>query len=684
MTILRLSEEKIPLVQGFIRQYLGKKQFVSSIVMQVNKKIYSGDNLMNFLQTNHESNNNTMVDVQLIQYYTYDFVYLNQSIQVVLKVSKDPINSLYNKISEIAWSAQGEKVTINGPANFIDMLRIALNTRMIHIDDYHLPNQPIQFKIYDQKNPKAAAEAYNYYKTYCKNYTKGKQLRPNVWAITQQFFNDIDRNPEKYMISVKIDGLRHICVVYNNILLCVQYASKTLVYYYTLDNNPGFNGIFDAECSNGVYYVFDCYHFQDSIGAQAVNQYTLNYRLEFVSLACKSLPQYFTENYRIGFTGDWKPYEELFSKRGIAAAWVDQFYDIYPKIRTFFEGEPITFLPDYGDTYKRVLDEYIQRLARTQGTPELQNYLEFCKTSEPMGNYNTDPLSALKIDPKELFMHGPDVVKGLIGWYYTTGFKEEEKRYKIAADEFMTYAVTTLKDHLSLSAKTQWLLSNTTLPNDGVIFTSTDPVTFISNSLYALKWKPTDKLSMDAVMQFDLNSVIDHDKRKMVNAIFYGSELVNQPVQDTQGTQGTQGAKPVRTLTEIGRTLVELNNFNGTLPACENNDIITSDQIVEVVPLFEQNEKNEQVMKNVKLLRVRYDRGFPNSVATIKTIIESIKNYDTMIYTIPQSMLTLVTNMCDVGSTEIIPEAIVNDVQTANQVQQDARALPHGVQERVA
>lgn len=670
MTILRLSEQEIPLVQGFIRQYLGKKQFDSSIVMQVNKKFYSGNDLMNFLQTNHESNNNTMVNVQLIQYYTYDFVYLNQSIKVVLKVSKDPINSLYNKISEIAWSAQKEKVTINGPEQFIDMLRIALNTRMIHIDDYHLPNQPIQFRIYDSKNPKAA-EAYNYYITYCKNYTKGKQLRPNVWAITQQFFNIIDRNPEKYMISVKIDGLRHICVVYDNILLCVQYASKTLVYYYTLDNNPGFNGIFDAECSNGMYYVFDCYYFQDSKGAQAVNQYTLNYRLEFVSLACKLLPQYFTENYRIGFTGDWKPYEELFSKRGIAAAWVDQFYNIYPKIRTFFEGEPIALLPDYGDTYKRALDDYIQRRAHT---PELQNYLEFCKMSAPMGNYNTDPLSALKIDPKELFMHGPDVVKGLIGWYYTTGFKKEEERYKIAADEFMTHAVATLKDHLSLSAKTQWLLSNTTLPNDGVIFTSTDPVTFIPNSLYALKWKPTDKLSMDAVMQFDLHSAMDHDKRKMVTAIFYGSETVNQPVQ------GTQGTKPVQKLTEIGRTLVELNNFNGTLPACENNDIITSDKIVEVVPLFEQNEQkeqNEQVMKNVKLLRVRYDRRFPNSVATIKTIIESIKNYDTMIYTIPQSMLTLVTNMCDVGSTEIIPEAIVDDVQ-------GARALPHGVQERAA
>ena len=57
-----------------------------------------------------------------------------------------------------------------------------------------------------------------------------------------------------------------------------------------------------------------------------------------------------------------------------------------------------------------------------------------------------------------------------------------------------------------------------------------------------------------------------------------------------------------------------LNNFNKTLPKCDNGDIVTSGSIVEIVPLF------TGIDYTYKLLRIRYDKTKTNARRTIDTI----------------------------------------------------------------
>ena len=136
-----------------------------------------------------------------------------------------------------------------------------------------------------------------------------------------------------------------------------------------------------------------------------------------------------------------------------------------------------------------------------------------------------------------------------------------------------------------------------TYPNDGIIFTQNSPM---DHGMY-IKWKPRDKLSADLKIILSDDITVNNSENYM-----RGSLNIYKNKRDTEYV-------PYNFL---------LNNFNKTLPMCENKDIVQSNNIVEVVPILKGNKQYDY-----KLLKVRYDKEESNSKKVVDEIFNQIDNY---------------------------------------------------------
>ena len=161
----------------------------------------------------------------------------------------------------------------------------------------------------------------------------------------------------------------------------------------------------------------------------------------------------------------------------------------------------------------------------------------------------------------------------------------------------------------------QYLYNNCKYPNDGLIFVENGPIKFTSksteiNDTIYYKWKPKEKLSFDVKIVFDSENIIrQYESNENYTAIrlFSNSNNNDKPVE----------TNPIE---------ITLNNFNKTLPMCENGDIVLSGDIVEVVPF------SDNLVTTYKFLKIRYDKSKPNGPATVNTIKKCQKDYLNIIF----------------------------------------------------
>ena len=193
------------------------------------------------------------------------------------------------------------------------------------------------------------------------------------------------------------------------------------------------------------------------------------------------------------------------------------------------------------------------------------------------------------------------MIEGLIGYYNQIGFLKSEEKIKKYAIRFV---IKCREAHANIPVSfTEMItaMSNSyEYPNDGVIFVANQPIDSSSTKSIYYKWKPQDKLSADVKLVFDSSNVnipFDNTSNRYVTANIVYTDSNNKDINYKDLT-----------------TELLLNNFNKTLPRCENGDIITSGSIVEIVPLF------TGVDYTYKLLRIRYDKSKTNAKRTIDTI----------------------------------------------------------------
>lgn len=639
----------IPIIQGFIRRYIGSSQYEDSLIMTItdgdNARTYANADLIEFLQSfdTSEWQSENLYSVDLKHVYHYQFLFLDSNIDVNIIISKNTqANTVGVNIPKINWNTIGETCKIESTNHkFLNEIQYCIYLGTPNLNDYHLSDQSVMDLIQfvdssninndDVNNPNYPAhpehpdhsiyEVNKYYTNYHAmkiqefklDAKKSDVLNPKVHQISTKIMDMINDDIPSYSANMKIDGIRTLVVIYNNIVLCYQ---RNVMFIYKHESSIADNYIFDCEICQGRLHIFDCYlcndvdvskynfiasdqpcrfnyinqfveRYPEFIGLQYVmsdvvvkNNTSKNIK-EIVSL----LSEYYT-NSEFNFNDVvtiMKNYY-AYAKNNII---LDDRSNYYNSLQYFqnpnFSEEVNTFTKNYINALKEIIYRYVN-------DNYYKNAVEFCQN--------------LGISNDIMFVFSPIIIVGFIDFYNQLGFTSNEKDIK-------RYSTTFVKTYCKLSEsfteKISRMYKECEYPNDGVIFVKNSPMTFKKGETIYYKWKPLTKLSMDVRLRFNPSNVLfmyDNDNKKYVSADVY--------YDDRQGS-----FKYFTNSIDL-----YLTNFNQTLPQCENGDICTNNCIVELVPLW-----NGLKMSEFILLKVRYDKIKTNAKLTLNNIVQDQQNY---------------------------------------------------------
>lgn len=607
-----LKQENLRFLQSYIRKFNNKDQYEESLILIIkngdNIITYKNDDLIIFLQEKKPIENDYTCDITLLKEYKYGFNYYDENITVTINISKDTQYLNYNSIFTINWNDIRESITLKSDEKFIKDIQYVFYFKNPDIENYCKKNEHIYETISLQNDNDIHDKLLNKFK-------KNRKTDIKVFQIDNKKFDEINKHINEYIINVKVDGIRTLIVIANNIIKCYQGDEYKFIYNYS---GPAIEGtyIFDSELCNGNLHIFDCWYYSPD------NNHTKVYVYKFPFISNDggndriTVINNFIEKY------DFIKYEYVY-KNDILIKYFQKSstdYRQYCKyIKKFIENKSIDNiikLKKSGFTNENFTDNYYENLLsyNDETLPMNKEINEFNKAlydmyKENPGNkaeaYNI--CKQFKINPDIMFAYSPYIILGLIYYFYLIDFKDDEIIYKnyVYSNNFLDIINKKLDE--AITPLISNLYKDFKYPKDGLIFVKNTYINFSekSSSIY-YKWKPKDKLSFDVKIQFDKDDIINiyEAKENYVLATFLNNKNNN---------------------IENSRIKIELNNFNRTLPCCKNGDIVLTDDIVEIVPYY-----NNFTIDYI-LLRIRYDKVKANGERTIKTIKNCQSTYINLI-----------------------------------------------------
>ena len=605
MNTFAIRPDHFDIIQSYIRQFIGDNQYVDSLHLNVKQDkttilSIENDDLIAFLQQPQwpdTIDQTKTYTVELYHKYVYQFNYYDNNIVVNIVIQKQPQSITPANIPEFNWNNIGESAYIESSSpRFLNDVGFVIQLQTPNIEHFHLPDvsvaNTIEFNV--------SSECDTYYKQYLA-LKKKPIINPKVFQINDTIMKSITANIKYYRANMKTDGIRTLAVIVNNAVQCYQHNDNIkFLYKHTTPINGTF--IFDCELCLGRLHIFDCYVYTDTNGTRDVSLLNTDERIELVRQFTDTYTEYIGTKM---ISGENVLQRSSYDFKNIAAQFIDfferpDFNDIITAIGTL--GGNINLLNSK--------DAYINKVNSLRNTftdnENIMNYIQSLLNS--ITTVNPDAYKSayelclkLKITPNYIFAYSPVLIEGLIGYYNQIGFLKSEEKIKKYAILFVTKCRGAHADiPVSFTERITDMSNSYEYPNDGVIFVANQPIESAATKSIYFKWKPQDKLSADVKLVFDSSNV---------NIPFDGStnRYVTANIVYTDANNKDMNFKGLT-------TELLLNNFNKTLPKCENGDIVKNDSIVEVVPLF------TGIDYTYKLLRIRYDKTKTNAKRTIDTI----------------------------------------------------------------
>lgn len=607
-TSFDLPFDSFDIVQGYIRHFIGDQQYVDSMILTVtdnNNEIFTkeDDDLVMYLQSPTLPDNidqSKTYTVTLMHKYTYQFNYYDTNITVTITIKKAPQNIMISNIPAYNWNNVPENAIIstNSPRFFNDIICV-LRLHTPDIEHYHLVDKSTSQTI--NINPDSrSVECDNVYDAY-KQRKNINIINPKVHQITDDIIRSLTQNIKNVRANMKTDGIRTLIVITNNIVQCYQHNDE-IVFLYNHTSNIDGTFIFDCELCLGQLHLFDCYvytkdnqTFDASISLTderiaLIKEFTSTYN-EFIGTDMISGKDVFARSQYM-FTNIALSFSEFFESADFDKNVISKFaLNRNVNVNTLNDYKVyIQLLSDMKRTYPNdeILQKYIEQLINTIKTVDIPAY----KSAY-------DLCIGLNIPAEIILAFSPILVEGLIGYYYQLGFLDNERKLKQYAIKFAYKCRTSgVNLPISFTEMLRQMYDTYQYANDGIIFVLNSPLPFDASTIY-YKWKPRDKLSADVKLVFDESNVnvpFDGTTNKYVTANIMYTTNTNSKYFNNYTTE------------------LLLNNFNNTLPMCENGDIVTNESIVEIVPQY------NNVDFSYKLLKIRYDKVNTNAMRTIDTI----------------------------------------------------------------
>ena len=605
MNTFAIRPDHFDIIQSYIRQFIGDNQYVDSLHLNVKQDkttilSLENDDLIAFLQQPQWSDTidqTKTYTVELYHKYVYQFNYYDNNIVVNIVIQKQPQSITPANIPEFNWNNISETSYIESSSpRFLNDVGFVIQLQTPNIEHFHLPDVSVANTI--EFNVSSECDAY--YKQYLA-LKKKPIINPKVFQINDTIMKSITANIKYYRANMKTDGIRTLAVIVNNAVQCYQHNDNIkFLYKHTTPINGTF--IFDCELCLGRLHIFDCYVYTDTNGTRDVSLLNTDERIELVRQFTDTYTEYIGTKM---ISGENVLQRSSYDFKNIAAQFIDfferpDFNDIITAIGTL--GGNINLLNSK--------DAYINKVNSLRNTftdnENIMNYIQSLLNS--ITTVNPDAYKSayelclkLKITPNYIFAYSPVLIEGLIGYYNQIGFLKSEEKIKKYAILFVTKCRGARADiPVSFTERITDMSNSYEYPNDGVIFVANQPIESVATKSIYFKWKPQDKLSADVKLVFDSSNVnipFDGSTNRYVTANIVYTDANNKDMN-------------FRGLT----TELLLNNFNKTLPKCENGDIVKNGSIVEVVPLF------TGIDFTYKLLRIRYDKTKTNAKRTIDTI----------------------------------------------------------------
>ena len=605
MNTFAIRPDHFDIIQSYIRQFIGDNQYVDSLHLNVKQDkttilSIENDDLIAFLQQPQwpdTIDQTKTYTVELYHKYVYQFNYYDNNITVNIVIQKQPQSITPANIPEFNWNNIPETSYIESSSpRFLNDVGFVIQLQTPNIEHFHLPDvsvaNTIEFNV--------SSECDTYYKQYLA-LKKKSMINPKVFQINDTIMKSITANIKYYRANMKTDGIRTLAVIVNNAVQCYQHNDNIkFLYKHTTPINGTF--IFDCELCLGRLHIFDCYVYTDTNGTRDVSLLNTDERIKLVTQFTDTYTEYIGTKM---ISGEDVLQRSSYDFKNIAAQFIDfferpDFNDIITAIGTL--GGNINLLNSK--------DAYINKVNSLRNTftdnENIMNYIQSLLNS--ITTVNPDAYKSayelcikLKITPNYIFAYSPVLIEGLIGYYNQIGFLKSEEKIKKYAILFVTKCRDARADiPVSFTERITDMSNSYEYPNDGVIFVANQPIESAATKSIYFKWKPQDKLSADVKLVFDSSNV---------NIPFDGStnRYVTANIVYTDASNRDMNFKGLT-------TELLLNNFNKTLPKCENGDIVKNGSIVEVVPLF------TGIDFTYKLLRIRYDKTKTNAKRTIETI----------------------------------------------------------------
>ena len=605
---ISVNQENLRFLQSYIRKFINDDQYEESLILNIQNEnetiTYKNDDLILFLQDKKLNENNYICNVSLIKEYKYQFNYFNENITVIVNISKQPQALQYNNIFGFDWNTIIESISLQAPEMFINDIKYVFYLKNPDIEHYCRENKHISETI-------SFCNDNDDNDNLLKLFSVNKNTDIKVHQITKDNFTTINTNINKYLINVKIDGIRTLIVIVNNIIKCYQ-GDKKFIYNY---NEPVIEGsyIFDCELCNGNLHIFDCWY-----ACPDSSIYNSNFDIY------KRLLKTNDGNDRISVIDSFcEKYNFIkFNVLNITECPIKNItfdYRIFCNyIREFIENETLDTIINYKKTFSN--RDFSQKYYDDLST----NIDETIEIAKDVNNFNKKLYNmytqnhtykqeaynlcrSFNVPQDIMYAYSPCIILGLIYYYYLIDFNDDNLIFKkyVYSNNF----VENNKSYLSkpLTPTISMFYKDSQYPKDGLIFVNNSPIDFArKNKTIYYKWKPKDKLSFDIKIDFDKDDVIN----------IYGN-TENYALATFMNSKGKN--------IENSRIKIELNNFNKTLPCCKNGDIVLSGDIVEIVPYY--NGFNTEYI----FLRIRYDKVKANGETTIKTIKNNQTNYTNLI-----------------------------------------------------
>lgn len=587
----------LPLFQNFIRHYIGDKQYTDTYFLEVydnnnnciNRII--NDELKLFMAGKEEIQHSSPDEHYkvLIGYdYEYNFEYNNKIITVILRIFKQKNKIKISNIKSQLWNDTTEKCFVySNNVDFINELYYVFALKTPNLEHYHKNNERITDRIMLLQHEKDATKLM---KDYYVDYPVYQLSKDNVAKL-----NDLN-----YIASIKIDGIRTFVVITKNKIICYQ---KYVSFEYIHNMNITGNYIFDCELCNGELFLIDCFMYnnidmKEIIFSERINcmkEFANNYPIfnnqEHITINVNILNDYINNN-------DISRFKKYFENPDFFNS-INSLKQLV--LNTTFNYNKSQYLTQLNILYNKINQNqnFNNKDLLLSYIKTLINYINKIQT-EYFKNAYEQCIKIIRNNYINMYMilYSPIVLITLLSYYYKIGYYDNESVYKKYAYQIvndMNQSKIILPHNSLIDLEESY--KNCTYPNDGIIFTENS---HMKPGMY-IKWKPRDKLSADLKIILSDDITVNNSENYMLGSL--------------------NCLKNNKDFTYVSHNFL-LNNFNKTLPMCENKDIVQSNNIVEVVPISKGNKQYDY-----KLLKVRYDKEKPNSITTVKEIFNQIDNY---------------------------------------------------------